>query len=92
MTELQKIRALGLKGCRLAKGGSREIDFVATMNHIADKQRNRWLTTAQADWLEKMTWKYREQLQTNGFGHAVPSQSPYEDNGPLELITVAQKS
>ena len=80
MTDLQKLRAIALKGCRLGTGASRETDFAEDMVRIAQNAPDRALTQRQAAWLEKLTWRYREQLKTSGFGHVVPAQSPFDQD------------
>lgn len=80
MTDLQKIRAIALKGCRLAQGAAREEDFVEDMVRISQNAPDRQLTVRQAQWLEKLTWRHREQLKATGFGHVVPAQSPFDQD------------
>jgi hypothetical protein len=78
MTDLEKIKATALQGCRLGKvGGVREQQFVDQMVWIGKNDRHRWLTEPQRGWLNKLCWKYREQLRNNNFGHVVPAQNPY---------------
>ena len=77
MTDLQKIRAGALKGIRRASVGH-EDSFVSHMNHLVNHDPHKWLSAKQAGYLEKLCWKYREQLKSAGFGHVVPAQSPFD--------------
>lgn len=73
------IRARALKSIRRASVPN-ENSFVEHMNHLADNNKNWSLSEKQDAWLAKICWKYRGQLQSGNWAHAVPAQSPFEED------------
>ncbi len=86
MTPLQQIRTTALAEIRRAKV-DHEDQFITHMKYILNNERTKWLTAKQGAYLEKLCWKYREQLQRAGYGHVVPAQNPYEAQSELQLKT-----
>lgn len=79
MTELQKDRTKALNAIRRASV-PHENSFVGHMLHIVNHQSTLWLSAKQAGYLEKLCWKYREQLRREGFTAVIPAQSPFDQD------------
>lgn len=71
MNELQKNRVAAIGKVRRADV-SHENQFMATMEYIAKHDHHRWLSAKQNNYLEKICFKYREQLTALGFAGLVP--------------------
>lgn len=77
MTDLQLIRIRALSGIRRA-AVPHENSFLGDMKRYVETEPARVLTQKQVAYLEKLAWKYRGQLKTEGFSHVVPAQSPFD--------------
>jgi hypothetical protein len=90
MNEFHKTRLAGLNEC-IAGMLRYEIEFLNTLNGYAKKQPNRWVTEAQSNYLVKLCWKYRAQLERNGFKHVIPAQSPFETDNKFTTADASRR-